>query len=199
MKGRGGQVADKTDWIVDGFRFSTEKDAQLAMRERKRIEGLEAKLDYQNPKMLCAVYRKAVDNRVFVTPVGYDFLRKLQRCLKENPASDEAVPAIPVSGVYSIRESTNPAVEKVKASRKKVRVKPGQQEFFSRRTSIYVNVALLVLVIVMFFMTVTGRNPNILNYEQAIQNKYSQWEQNLSQRESVIREKEKALLEGQDE
>ncbi|MCM1182797.1 MAG: hypothetical protein NC337_05445 [Roseburia sp.] len=192
-------MADNTEWIVDGFRFGTEKDARLAMGERKKIERLEAKLDYQNPRMLYAVYKKAVENRIFVTPVGYDFLKKLQRCLKENPASEEAIPEIPVSGVYSFRESTNPAVEKVKASRRKVREKPKDREFFSRRTSICVNIGLLALIVVMFFITATGNNPNILNYEQVIQNRYAQWEQNLSQRESVIREKEKALLEGQDE
>ena len=192
-------MADNTEWIVDGFRFGTDKDAQLAMGERKKIERLEAKLDYQNPKMLYAVYKKAVDNRIFVTPVGYDFLKKLQRCLKENPASEEMIPEIPVSGVYSFRESTNPAVEKIKASQRKVRKKPENKEFFSRRTSIYVNVALTVLIVIMFFITATGKSPNILNYEQVIQNRYAQWEQNLSQRESVIREKEKALLEEQDE
>ena len=35
--------------------------------------------------MIYAVYKKAVENRVFKTPVGYEFLKKLQRILQENP------------------------------------------------------------------------------------------------------------------
>ena len=40
-------MADKTDWIVDGFQFGTEKDAELARNEQQRIERLEEKLDYE--------------------------------------------------------------------------------------------------------------------------------------------------------
>ena len=38
-----------------------------------------------------------------------------------------------------------------------------------------------------------SENPNILNYEQNLINKYAQWEQELSERESIIREKEREL------
>ena len=44
------------------------------------------------------------------------------------------------------------------------------------------------------YITINGSNPNIINYERVLQNKYSQWEQELIQRESVIREKERELL-----
>lgn len=80
-------MADKTDWIVDGFQFGTEKDAELARNEQQRIERLEEKLDYENQDMVNAVYYKAINNRVFRTPVGYVFLKKLQRILQENPTS----------------------------------------------------------------------------------------------------------------
>ena len=63
-------MADKKEWIVGGFQFGTENDAKIAKAERGRIEHLEGKLDYDNPQMLEAVYKKAVNNRVFQTPVG---------------------------------------------------------------------------------------------------------------------------------
>lgn len=52
----------------------------------------------------------------------------------------------------------------------------------------------MILVIVMFVISTTSSNPNILNYERAIQNRYVEWEQQLSDREQVVREKEKELL-----
>ena len=40
----------------------------------------------------------------------------------------------------------------------------------------------------------TSDNPNILNYENNLQNKYAQWEQELTERENVLREKERNLM-----
>ncbi|MDE7478161.1 MAG: hypothetical protein K2M91_09465 [Lachnospiraceae bacterium] len=186
-------MADKTDWVVNGFQFGTLKDAELAQSEKQRIERLEEKLDYQNYEMVSAVYKKAINNRVFKTPVGYDFLKRLQGILQDNPLQDEEVANIPVYGVYSMRESANPTIEKIQASRKPVKPKP-KQEFFSRKTSILVNIGLLALVIVMFVISTTGSKPTVLNYEKVLQNRYAEWEQQLSDREQVVREKEKELL-----
>ena len=76
-------MADKSEWVVDGFQFGTQQDAELAQNEKVRIERLEEKLDYENNEMVHAVYKKAVNNRVFRTPVGYDFLKRLQRILHD--------------------------------------------------------------------------------------------------------------------
>ena len=95
-KGREYQMADKADWVVDGFQFGTQQDAELAQNEQFRIERLEEKLDYQNYEMVSAVYKKALNNRVFKTPVGYDFLKRLQRILRDNPLPDEEIDNIPV-------------------------------------------------------------------------------------------------------
>lgn len=187
-------MAGKTDWVVDGFQFGTQQDAELARNEQLRIERLEEKLDYGNYEMVSAVYKKALNNRVFKTPVGYVFLKKMQRVLQENPLSEEEIDNIPIYGVYSMRESANQTVERIQASRKPVKKEKPKQEFFSRKTSILVNIGLLALVIVMFVISTTSSQPTVLNYERVLQNRYAEWEQQLSDREQVIREKEKELL-----
>lgn len=186
-------MADKTDWVVDGFQFGTQMDAELAKGEQLRIERLEGKLEYDNPQMISAVYKKAVENRVFKTPVGYEFLKKLQIILRENPGAEE-VADIPVQGVYSLRESADSVVEKVKASQKKKEKEKQKQEFFSRRTSILVNIGLFILVLIMFIISSTGSSPTVVNYEKTIQNRYSEWERELSDREQAVREKEKEYM-----
>lgn len=188
---QGKRMADKTDWVVEGFRFATETDASLAKNEQLRIERLESKLDYDNPQMVYAVYNKAIENRVFKTPVGYDFLKRLQDTLKENPSMTETIADIPVYGVYSLRESANPTVEKIKASTKKPKQK---QEFFGKRTLIIINIGLVILIVIMFIISTTSSNPTVLNYERVLQNRYSEWEKELTEREQIIREKEKELL-----
>jgi hypothetical protein len=184
-------MADKNDWIVDGFQFGTQNDADLAQNEEMRIKKLEEKIDYDNPKMVSAVYNKAVTNRIFKTPVGYVFLKRLQDSLKQSGMED--LENIPVSGVFSLRENSVPTVEKIKASQKKPKPEK-KKEFIGLRTSLVLNAVLIVLVCIMFYISSTGSNPTVLNYEKALLNRYSEWEKELSDRESVIREKEKELL-----
>ena len=184
-------MADKTDWIVEGFQFGTEQDANLAKNEKLRVERLEERLDYQSPEMVYAVYKKAVENRVFKTPVGYEFLKKLQRILKENPDFEYEVEEIPIQGVYSLSESANQTVERIKASQKKP--KPAKKTV-GLRASLFINVVLMLLIALMFYISMTSTNPTALNYERAVQNKYAEWERELSERESAVREKERELL-----
>ena len=185
------KMEDKTDWIVEGFQFGTEQDANLAKNEKFRVERLEERLDYQSLEMVYAVYKKAVENRVFKTPVGYEFLKKLQRILKENPDFEYEVEEIPIQGVYSLRESANPTVERIKASQKKP--KPAKKTV-GLRASLFINVVLMLLIALMFYISMTSTNPTALNYERAVQNKYAEWERELSERESAVREKERELL-----
>jgi len=48
-------------------------------------------------------------------------------------------------------------------------------------------------VIGMFAVAYTSEHPNILNYERVIVDKYASWEQDLTEREDAIREKELQL------
>ena len=178
------KMADKTDWIVEGFQFGTEQDANLAKNEKLRVERLEERLDYQSLEMVYAVYKKAVENRVFKTLAGYEFLKKLQRILKENPDFEYEVEEIPIQGVYSLRESANPTVERIKASQKKP--KPAKKTV-GLRASLFINVVLMLLIALMFYISMTSTNPTALNYERAVQNKYAEWERELSERESAVR------------
>ena len=49
---------------------------------------------------------------------------------------------------------------------------------------------LIAIVIAMFVIATTGSNPNILNYENALINKYAEWEQELRERELKVLEYE---------
>ena len=42
-------------------------------------------------------------------------------------------------------------------------------------------------------LPISGKNANILNYEKVLTNRYAGWEQELTEREAAIREKERAL------
>ena len=84
-----------------------------------------------------------------------------------------------------IREHSNPAKQRVQpAKKKKSNILP---------ISIILNMALIAAVIAMFVITLNASQPNILNYEKNLVNQYSEWAQELTEREQAVREKEMEL------
>lgn len=190
-------MTENKEWAVQGYMFSSQKDAMQAKTELLKIQKLEEKMDYNNPQMVYMVYKKALENRIFKTPIGYEYLRKLQTMLTQSDKIKEPIQEIPIYQMYHLRDSTNPIVERVKSDPKLKEKKERERkrkEFFPLRTSIFFNVLLAVLVLAMLYISTTGSNPNVLNYERSIQDKYATWEQELAEREAVVREKERELL-----
>ena len=73
---------NRTDHVVSGFAFYSEKDARLAEQERQKIAYLDKRIDRTNLESVLVIYKKALDDRVFRTPVGLEYLRELQGELK---------------------------------------------------------------------------------------------------------------------
>ena len=59
--------------------------------------------------------------------------------------------------------------------------------------SVLLNVLLVLAIAAMFMITLRSDNPNVLNYERALTDKYASWEQELTERERAVREKELEL------
>ena len=184
-------IQDMGRYKAEGYSFYTEKDAALAENERRKVEYLEAHLDYNQPESILRIYKKAIEDRIFKSPVGLLFLKNLQMYLLNQPEiSAEDVDVIPlyVSFEGEFREAPNPARTRVKPEapkpQKKSKVLP---------ISIILNIGLVIAVIAMFAVALNADQPNILNYEHAIQNKYASWEQELTEREQEIRQKELEL------
>ncbi len=61
------------------------------------------------------------------------------------------------------------------------------------RFSIAVNIFLLIVAIGMAVITLMDNQPNIINYENKIVDKYAEWEQGLKEREETIKQREQEL------
>ena len=82
----------------------------------------------------------------------------------------------------------NPARSRVKPEAPKPKKKS-----IALPISVITNIGLAAAVIAMFAVALNADQPNILNYENVIQNKYAAWEQELTEREQAIRQKELEL------
>lgn len=180
-----------SDKVIDGFSFTDAHDVNLAQEEVSRIKYIASRMNMDNPRAVLAVYDKLISSGIFVTPVGIEYLRTLQNYLyKCNDINDEDVRDIPVAISYSDamddrskeRDRKMEAVKSSRTLRKTFRVE--------YKVSLIVNVVLFIGIIAMFIITLKADNPNMINYRTAILNQYSDWQQELSEREQAIKEKE---------
>ena len=176
--------------IVGDYMFSTLEEANVAKLELDKIEKLTEKLGDADDDMLYKVYNRSIEKNTFRTPVGLEFMKALKKRLeKSRKIKDEVLP-IPVSvNNLEIKEASEKEVDikKVKNDAKKY------SAFF--RWSLFVNAILVIVVIALFVITSTSDNPNIINYENALIDKYSSWESELNENDKTLRAKERELDE----
>lgn len=184
-------MADKRELSVGGYLFYTEKDAKIAAAEQKKIEYLEARVDYSRPDSILLIYEKTIHERIFRTPVGLHYLRCLREFLLAQPQIEaDRIPDIPLYGSFAgeVREQDNPVKNRIKPAKRKM-----DRDKSRLVVSVILNVLLILAVASMFAIALKSDNPNLLNYEKALTNRYASWEQELTQREQNIRQKEREL------
>ena len=192
-------MEDQKIYLVGGIAFTDIKQAKIAQIEQKRIEVLDAKLNYNDMDAVANVYKKARDNRTFQTPVGINYMMRLYHWLKNN--NYEGIDKMyVVMDVGETKNSTdNPDnerhTERDNVWRSRLQAEKHKQKELAKklRLSLVINAVLVVLVILLFVISQTGSNPTVLNYKTKIINQYTSWEQELEQREKIVEEKEAQL------
>lgn len=175
---------------VSGFSFADEESLEQAKKEAEGIKYLRTKLDMGNPSQVLVIYNHAVDQEVFKTPVGFSFLKELQDFLK-------GYPMIKPEDIHRIRVPEGKVVIKREPAKKEQRKERGVKRG-AFGVSLFFNFVLLAVCIGMFVIAFLSRdNVTILNYENRLIDKYEDWEKELTQRERIVREKERGLgIEG---
>lgn len=181
-------MMDEFEFMVEKYQFADEAEAELARSEVKKIAYIEERMNYDNLKMVYNFYNNCIENRVFVTPIGYAYMEKTRDFIASKKYKEEILP-IPVASNNHI------AKREVKRDKKQIKQLEEVVEKLNVRfrTSILFAIVLLLMVIGMFLITLTSDNPNIINYENALINRYASWEEELTDREEVVREKELEL------
>lgn len=172
---------------VKDYLFSNTQDVLMAQEELEKIEKLEPKIGQADIELLYKLYNKSIEKRSFQTPVGLEFMLKVKKILDNNPNTPGEVVPIPL---YTTFDLTTRREQEAIQKRQQFMVKKKEDAAKKLNISIWINVILAIMVIAMFVIAKTGSNPNILNYENALINKYAEWEQELRERENRIVEYE---------
>lgn len=184
-------MAQKDEYQVDGYLFISKEDRDLALEEKQKIDYFEEKTKGKNKTMMLNLYDSILDQKLFKTPVGFEYLRKLREELIADGYEESQIRPIPLYRNYSYKTG-----EEIDVSYVKRRVKPSSRKEKKAgylQISVCFNLLLTLLVIMMFVITMKSDNPNILNYKNQILNEYASWEQELTERENRVREKEREL------
>lgn len=180
------EMETKDDLIVEGYRFATLADAEAARLDVKRIKNLEDNLDYRKPQSVLMLYQKALENRIFQTPVGFAYLLQIKERLIHFGIPEEQIRPVPLHVTFSNKTDTTRSVQKSAALRKL----EYKNKFI---TSVCLNVLMAIVIAAMFVIALKSDAPNILNYRRAVVDEYSEWEQELTDREREVREAERQL------
>lgn len=173
--------------VVDDYAFSSMEEANVARLEKDKIDRLNEKLANADNEILYKVYNKSIEKNTFRTPVGMEFMKKTRNILKDDSSYCDKLPPIPVivNENKARNDEKNDDIKKYKENARK--------NIALFRWSLFINLVLVVIVIVFFVITSTSKTPNIINYENVLIDKYSSWEQELTERENTVRAKEAEL------
>ncbi len=184
-------MADK-EYYVGGYCFSSKEDVKQAQKEQKQAEYFESKLEGRNGPGMLAAYDKILDQKIFVTPIGWTYLISLQKKLRLLGVAEEKIRPVPMYFNFVLNNNKKEEVkQRIVSSGNKSKSGKG-------KLSVILNIVLAGLVLTMFGIALSGNNPNILNYKRVILNEYASWEQDLTQRERELKKKEAELLNGTD-
>ncbi len=183
----------KEGFTVGGYTFATNQEAQAAIEEMDAIRYLTAKTDQKDIAQVYLLYNKIIEKELFKTPVGLDYLKKLQKYLYSNPnVPNDRIQPIPVrTDAQEVLDTKRASVSYKERNKALSREVSKFKTYFTR--SLIINLTLLIIIIAMMVITATSSNPNILNYESALQDRYASWEENLKAREAVIKQREQEL------
>lgn len=188
-----GAAKDNKEYIIGGYTFTDKQEAQYAKDELNAIKYLSAKTDSNDPKQVYMLYNQIIDRKLFTTLVGLNYLKELQQFLylSEDVPNDKIRP-IPINQDTQIAIDRRREQLEHRSELRDLSIKVANYK--NKYTKILiVNVFLVIAIVIMFLMLKTSSNPNIINYEVRIQDKYAQWQEQLESQEASLKAREKQL------
>jgi hypothetical protein len=161
---------------LEDYVFSNKRDFVKATKEKEVVDHMKATVHWKNPTVAYKLYNRILDKNSFTTIIGIDFLKELREI-------------IVTSGV-----STKEGLRPIPVKKQEVKVDEYQERYenalVTRRIE-RIAIGFLSLIIVGMLVVAYFTPYNVFsNYEEKIRNEYSEWEQQLNEREAALKELE---------
>ncbi len=198
---------------VGGFIFDNEETAKKAAKELKATQYILDQLKDADDAAVLSIYKRLLSQNIFETDLGLAFIKQLEDNLVASGLLEAKMSSIsheesevqvektallePSSKKVGLKNNIKNSSSKTKNRKSKKKLK-GQLTIEERykhlciinKILIVICIGLVISIAAMFYINSTINSPTILNYEEQILNKYSNWEQELNKREEALRQKE---------
>lgn len=172
-------------YIVNGYEFDTKEQAKEGRKEYAAVQYLSKKVKEGTLEEALDIYEKILSSNMFHTRIGIDYLQTLKNYLADNDVIKD-----------NTKEGMNRKIDQL--SKQLSDEQTTNQKKTSKikdllYTSLILNLVLAIVIVVMLVISSTSDNVNIINYENALQDRYSSWEAELQSKEVELRKYEQSL------
>lgn len=184
--------------VVEGFVFDNDEEYQMALKDAEMFEILWGKIKNSNGKMAIELYESLLVSDKIKTVVGMYNIKLLQNYLIKNGYVSENE-ITPIVGFIGKKVSTTDAVKSYEYAYKMKylvdqKVNDKLEKYKSMVGTLKVVVLILsVVVAIMFVVQANGGTANYASAKEAVIDEYSEWEENLNDREKEVKEREEEL------
>ena len=192
---------------VAGFEFIDPGMGELAEKEFKAIQVINQRINKRDISSILKLYNQAIKQEMFQTFIGFQYLSELRDYMLSSGKVDESeILDIPVKAVVNVTNTTVVAKNETEDLNKAgidtdnnnlrllKRTKANEKKYKKLfKITLISSAVLLIIVIAMFIIAGTSDSPTIINYETVLLDKYSSWEQELSEKEAELNQREELL------
>ena len=189
------------------FEFIDSGMGELAEKEFKAIQVINQRINKRDISSILKLYNQAIKQEMFQTFIGFQYLSELRDYMLSSGKVDESeILDIPVKAVVNVTNTTVVAKNETEDLNKAgidtdnnnlrllKRTKANEKKYKKLfKITLISSAVLLIIVIAMFIIAGTSDSPTIINYETVLLDKYSSWEQELSEKEAELNQREELL------
>lgn len=198
-------MVNEKEMVLDGFKFSSKKEFERAMKERETIEYIVANTNMSDMKAVLKVYNKAIDKKSFQTVIGLEFVNNMRkRLIASGTVMEKNLAYVPVASKNAVIHKV-PAMSKDEAVRNAEKYKKAYEAAITGKKIKNMAIAFLVVLLAALVIITVKSKYSVFTYftdyksniENEIIDKYEKWEQTLEDRQKALEKEEKELQDKQ--
>lgn len=182
-------------YIVLGYEFDDKEAADLAKSEMEMISRIKSQGNMNNHKIALTVYNKLVDDNLFKTQVGLEYMRSLQKeLLAAKDIDKNEIKAIRINLVTLLDEKdsskeNNNGIRDYRQNINKNKAEQDAKKYKEQFTkSLIVNLVFAAIIIAMILIVKYSDRFDVQAHRNKIENEYISWESKLQEQESSIQQ-----------
>ena len=199
-------MVNEKEMVLDGFKFSSKKEFERAMKEKETIGYIVANTNMSDMKAVLKIYNKAVEKKSFQTVIGLEFIENMRkRLLSSGIVKENQLAYVPVVPRVKEKMSGKSITDKDVLEKNVEKYKNAYEaEKAGKKIKNMAIAFLIVLLAALVIITVKSKYSVFTyftdyksNMENELIDKYEKWEQTLDDRQKALEKEEKELKDKQ--